>query len=76
LDRLRADRDSLLSLLDKFERQLVEIQSNVRVLTEERNLLNDQLNQVINSPRFAENVTERAHWLSNLQCIPTVLLTR
>lgn len=45
LNRLRADRDNLLSLLNKFERQLVEIQSNVRVLTDERDLLNDQLRQ-------------------------------
>ncbi|THD25595.1 Centrosomal protein of 135 kDa [Fasciola hepatica] len=45
LNRMRADRDSLLSLLNKFERQLIEIQSNVRVLTEERDLLSEQLNQ-------------------------------
>ncbi|KAF7231934.1 Centrosomal protein, partial [Paragonimus skrjabini miyazakii] len=45
LIQLRQERDSLRSLLDKFERQLCDIQSNVRVLTQERDLLSGQLRQ-------------------------------
>ncbi|XP_070554439.1 centrosomal protein of 135 kDa-like isoform X2 [Ptychodera flava] len=60
--RLKRERDELQSLLDKFERHMAEIQSNVKVLTAERdkiNLLYDQANdelqrlrrEVIRSPK-------------------------
>ncbi|GAA48858.1 centrosomal protein [Clonorchis sinensis] len=45
LMQLRQERDNLRSLLDTFERQLSDIQSNIRVLTQERNNLCEQLQQ-------------------------------
>ncbi|XP_071511617.1 centrosomal protein of 135 kDa-like [Diadema antillarum] len=45
--KLRRERDDLQSLLDKFERHMAEIQTNVKVLTSERdkvNLLYQQAN--------------------------------
>ncbi|OON22310.1 hypothetical protein X801_01784, partial [Opisthorchis viverrini] len=45
ITQLRQERDNLRSLLDTFERQLSDIQSNIRVLTQERNNLCEQLQQ-------------------------------
>ncbi|XP_019624383.1 PREDICTED: centrosomal protein of 135 kDa-like [Branchiostoma belcheri] len=36
ISRLRQERDELQAMLDKFERHMAEIQSNVKVLTQER----------------------------------------
>ncbi|XP_077983787.1 centrosomal protein of 135 kDa-like [Glandiceps talaboti] len=60
--RLKRERDELQALLDKFERHMAEIQSNVKVLTAERdktNMLYEQANdelqrlrrEVMKSPR-------------------------
>lgn len=38
-DKMRKERDELQLLLDKFERHMAEIQSNVKVLTSERDKL-------------------------------------
>ncbi|KAK4470191.1 hypothetical protein MN116_005769 [Schistosoma mekongi] len=42
---LHQERNDLISLLDHFERQLHDIQGNVRVLTHERDILLQQLSQ-------------------------------
>ena len=38
--QLRRERDELKSLLDKFERHMAEIQTNVKILTNERDKFN------------------------------------
>ncbi|TNN13703.1 Centrosomal protein [Schistosoma japonicum] len=43
---LRQERNDLISLLDHFERQLHDIQGNVRVLTHERDMLLQELSQI------------------------------
>ncbi|CAL8086617.1 unnamed protein product [Calicophoron daubneyi] len=45
LHEVLRERDELRELLDTFERQLLDIQSNVRVLTQERDCLNERLSQ-------------------------------
>ncbi len=47
IKQLRRERDELKSLLDKFERHMSEIQSNVKILTSER----DKFNQLYEEAR-------------------------
>ncbi|XP_066287957.1 centrosomal protein of 135 kDa-like isoform X2 [Branchiostoma lanceolatum] len=54
ISRLRQERDELQSMLDKFERHMAEIQSNVKVLTQERDktsMLYQQAQEEINRLR-------------------------
>ncbi|KAI8484989.1 hypothetical protein Bbelb_372350 [Branchiostoma belcheri] len=54
ISRLRQERDELQAMLDKFERHMAEIQSNVKVLTQERDktsLLYQQAQEEINRLR-------------------------
>ncbi|XP_035680916.1 centrosomal protein of 135 kDa-like isoform X2 [Branchiostoma floridae] len=54
ISRLRQERDELQSMLDKFERHMAEIQSNVKVLTGERDktsMLYQQAQEEINRLR-------------------------
>jgi len=45
--QLLRERDELQSMLNKFERHMAEIQSNVKVLTQERDKTNVLYEQVI-----------------------------